>query len=82
MSFEKPRTRDFVDVLDNLKIERSCLVSTNSVDENIYKSVRNIPRIAVMPVEDLNAGDICRYQKMLFTKEAILSILNQDKVNN
>jgi large subunit ribosomal protein L4 len=82
LRFEKPRTRDFVDVLNNLKIERSCLVAINSTDENIYKSVKNIPKVSITPVNDLNAGEICSFKKMLFTKEALLSVLNQNKENN
>ncbi|HUW20140.1 MAG TPA: 50S ribosomal protein L4 [Sedimentisphaerales bacterium] len=79
LKFEKPRTRDFAEVLSNLKIERSCLVTTSSVDANLYKSARNIPRIAVMPVAELNAGDICSHRKILFTKEAFMSLMNKDK---
>ena len=50
LSFERPRTRDFVSILNNLKIERSCLVTTSSADANLYKSVQNVPKVAVMPV--------------------------------
>jgi len=82
LSFEKPRTRDFLSILNNLKIERSCLVTISSSDANLYKSAKNVPRVAVMPVNDLNAGDICRYNKMVFTKEAFLSILNKDQTSN
>ena len=79
LKFEKPRTSDFVSVLGNLKIERGCLVTINDYDGNLYKSARNIPRVAVMPVTELNAGDICSHQKMLFTKEAFLSLLSKDQ---
>ena len=82
LNFDKPRTHDFVNVLNNLKIERSCLVTLSTTDENIYKSTRNIPRVSISPVSDLNAGEICSVQKMLFTKEALLSVLNQDKESN
>ena len=80
LSFEKPKTRDFISVLDNLKIlsKGSCLVTISSIDANLYKSARNIPRVAVMPVAELNAGDICGHSKILFTKEAFLSLLNKD----
>jgi len=54
-------------------------VTISSADANLYKSAKNVPRVAVMPVNDLNAGDICRYNKMMFTKEAFLSILNKDQ---
>ena len=81
LNFEKPKTKDFIGVLNNLKIERSCLVTINSADLNLYKSAKNVPKVAVMPVSELNAGDICNYRKMLFTKEAFLSVLNKDKAS-
>jgi large subunit ribosomal protein L4 len=79
LSFEKPKTRDFVSVLTNLKIDRSCLVTVSSADANLCKSARNVPKVAVMPVSELNAGEICRYRKMLFTKEALLAVLSRDQ---
>ncbi len=81
LNFEKPHTGDFVSVLSNLKIERSCLVTISSVDVNLYKSAKNIPKVAVMPVAELNAGAICSHQKMLITKEALLSLLNRDRAS-
>ena len=82
LGFESPMTKDFVSVLDNLKISSSsCLVTIGSIDENVYKSARNIPRVDVMPVAELNAGDICNHSKMLFTKEAFLSLLDKDKAS-
>ena len=81
LNFDKPKTKDFAGVLNNLKIERSCLVTISTEDVNLYKSARNIPKVAVMPVGELNAGDICRHRKMLFTKEAFLAVLNKEQVN-
>ena len=81
LNFEKPKTKDFIGVLNNLKIERSCLVTINSADVNLYKSAKNVPKVAVMPVSELNAGDICNYRKMLFTKEAFLSVLSRDQTS-
>ncbi len=81
LNFEKPKTKEFIGVLNNLKIERSCLVTINSADVNLYKSAKNVPKVAVMPVGELNAGDICNYRKMLFTKEAFLSVLNRDQTS-
>ena len=79
LNFEKPHTNDFVSILSNLKIERSCLVAISSVDANLYKSAKNIQRVSVMPVAQLNAGDICNHSKMLITYEAFLSLLGRDE---
>jgi len=81
LTFEAPRTKDFVELLGNLKIERSCLETVNDYDNNLYKSARNVQRVDVMPVSLLNAGDICNHSKMLFTKEAFLSLLNKEQIS-
>ena len=78
LGFDAPKTKDFSQVLGNLKIDRSCLVAINESNENLYKSARNIPKVDVTTVADLNAGDICNRQKMLFTKDAFLSLINRD----
>lgn len=79
LNFEKPKTRDFVSILNNLKIQRSCLVTISSADDNLCKSANNVPKVAVVPVNQLNAGDICSHRKMLITKEALLSMLERDQ---
>ena len=77
LSFASPKTKDFATVLRNLKIDRSCLVTIPQLDMNVYKSARNIPRIQVLPLAELNAGDICNRTKVLFTKAALLSLINE-----
>ena len=81
LGFESPKTKEFAVVLGNLKIDRSCLVTTNEVDVNVYKSLRNIPKVDVLSVAQLNAGDICNHQKVLITKEAFTALLNKDNEN-
>jgi large subunit ribosomal protein L4 len=78
LGFEKPQTKEFASVLKNLKIDRSCLVAVKDYDQNLYKSARNVQKVAVLPVADLNAGDICTHQRMLFTKDALVAFLNRD----
>lgn len=82
LAFDAPKTREFARILNNLNIRRSCLVTIGQRDENLYKSARNIPKIDVRVIADLNAGDICNKQKMLFTKEAFLALLNRDSNRN
>lgn len=81
LKFDQPKTKHLMSVLTNLKIDRSCLVTMDSVDENILKSARNVPKVIVMPVSELNAFEICSYRKMLFTKDALLSVLGEDKAS-
>lgn len=79
LAFEKPRTKDFTNVLKNLKIERSCLVAIRDYDENVRKSARNLQRVDVVPVADLNAGAIVNHKQMLFTKDALTAFLDRSE---
>jgi large subunit ribosomal protein L4 len=78
LSMSKPKTKDFAGVLGNLKINRSCLVAIKNYDENLYKSARNITKVLIMPVAELNAGDVCKHQKMLITKDAMMTLINRE----
>jgi len=76
LAFESPKTKNFARILQNLKIDRSCLVAIEEYNASLYKSVRNIPRVDSLPVVQLNAGDICTRKKLLFTKAALEKLLH------
>jgi len=78
LKLTEPKTKNFAGILGNLKIDRSCVIATGDYDENVYKSARNLQKIAVMPVSDLNAGDLCNHKKLLITKEAFESLLTNN----
>jgi large subunit ribosomal protein L4 len=77
LDMQAPKTKDFINILNNLRIERSCLVTIKDYDEKLYRSARNVPRIAVRSVAEFNAADVCRCHKVLFTKDAFLSFLDR-----
>ena len=68
-----PKTKDVATILANLKYERnrSVLVVVGDYDKNVYLSVRNIPKVQVLPVSDLNAYEILRPKNLLVTKSAM-----------
>lgn len=78
LAFEQPRTKEFAAMLKNLKIDRSCLVALGRHDQNICKSARNVQKVSVLPVAELNAGAICAHQKMLFTKDALVAFMSRE----
>jgi len=75
LAFPEPKTKDFVAILGKLEIDRSCLVATETLDVNVHKSLRNIPRVDALLVDQLNAGDICSHRKLLFTRGALEKLL-------
>ncbi len=47
------------------------LVATAEHDVNVYKSARNIDRVTVSPVAELNALAVLQPQRLLVTKAAL-----------
>ncbi len=75
LAFSEPRTRDMAAVLAALKLAgESTLVATAGYDVNVYKSARNIARVTVSPVAELNALAVLQPRRMLVTKDALDAI--------
>jgi len=69
--FGSPKTREMATILKALSLDCTLLTVVEKYDVNIYKSVRNIQGVTVLPVEELNALDILRTKRMLITKQAL-----------
>ena len=75
LSFSEPRTKEMAAVLGALKLSGySTLVATAGYDVNVYKSARNIEKVTVSPVAELNALSVLQPRRMLVTKEALDAI--------
>ncbi|MFV1964114.1 MAG: 50S ribosomal protein L4 [Pirellulaceae bacterium] len=75
LSLDEPRTKAMVSILKALGLAGvSTLVAMSEQNVNIYKSVRNIPKVNVSPVSDLNALSVLTPKRMLVTKAALDAI--------
>ncbi len=74
LRFAEPKTRDMAAILKALGIEgQTLLVAVEEHDANVYKSVRNLPGVTILPVSDLNAFDVLRPRRMLMTQSALVA---------
>jgi large subunit ribosomal protein L4 len=72
LAFQSPKTRDMAAILKALKVgDTSLLVATAAHDPNVYKSARNIAKVSVSPVSDLNAWAVLTPSKLLVTRAAL-----------
>lgn len=70
LQFDAPKTKRFAAMLRALKSDAGCLFATQGVDSVLYRSGRNIPDIRIMNVADLNAYEVLRGRRLIFTREA------------
>ena len=72
LSFERPKTKDMASVLEALGLSGvSLLITTAARDVNVHRSARNISRVEVAPVGDLNAWCVLRPSRVLITRAAM-----------
>jgi large subunit ribosomal protein L4 len=78
--FQEPATKEMAGILKALKLTgNSTLVATAALDQNVYKSARNIDKVTVAPVAELNALMVLSPRKMLVTKAALDAIKSRAK---
>lgn len=70
LRFEAPKTKPLARFLTTVDAVRGCVVATDGLDLNVYKSGRNIPRTDILDVAQLNARHVLTRRKLLFTREA------------
>jgi large subunit ribosomal protein L4 len=73
LDFSKPKTKDFVAVIDALKLENVLLVIGDQ-NENLERSARNVPRTKVLRTEGLNVYDILKYKHLVLLEGCIQAI--------
>jgi large subunit ribosomal protein L4 len=72
LTFAQPKTREMADVLNALKLgETSLLVAVSGYDVNVYKSIRNLAGVSVVPVAELNALNVLTPKRLLMTTSAL-----------
>jgi large subunit ribosomal protein L4 len=70
-SFEAPKTKEMIKVLEALKIEKKTLIVTGASEQNVVKSARNIPGIKTLPASILNVVDLLSYNSLIMTEDAV-----------
>jgi large subunit ribosomal protein L4 len=71
LSVERPRTKEMASTLAALGIERGCLIAIEAHDVKLWKSARNLPRVSMKPVADINALDLLRSRRLVITRAAL-----------
>ncbi|MBI5661585.1 MAG: 50S ribosomal protein L4 [Ignavibacterium album] len=76
-SFDKPRTKDFVNVLESLKLSgKKVLLLTGDYKPEVYKSGRNIPKVQILEAAKATTYDLLNNQVLVMQKSAVNVIEN------
>mgnify|MGYP001440769884 FL=1 len=76
-TFEAPKTKDFVALTKNLKLEGTkTILLLAGIDKNVYLSARNVPDTRVMTASDVNTYALLNNKAIVMT-ESSLEVINK-----
>lgn len=72
LKFDAPKTKDFVAVLEALKLDNEkVLFVVGDNDKNTYLSARNVQKAKVVTADSLNTYDLMNANKVVIAKDAV-----------
>jgi len=70
LSFDEPKTKEVVSMLQSLNADKKVLIVTAGVDENVARSANNLQNVKVITAQDVNVLDLLSHDKLVITKDA------------
>ncbi len=74
LSFEAPKTKEMIKVLENVKAAKKALIVMSEKDENVVRSASNIPGVRTTVVSAMNTYEIVNATSFIVTKDAVEKI--------
>ncbi len=74
LQIETPKTKDMVNILNNLNAGGKALVVTGEYNETVALSARNIPGVTLVDASGINVLDILKHDKLVITKDAVAKV--------
>ncbi len=75
LSFDAPKTKNFINLIKNLKLETSkSLFIVEGNDTNTYLSARNLKNVSVKSVDSVSTYDIMNANKLVFTQSSLTKL--------
>lgn len=75
----QPKTREFVKVIEALKLGGKILLIVDGKDQQLIRSARNIPGITIRRASDVNAYDILNSGNLLLCKRSLEELFKRLK---
>ncbi len=74
IKLEKPSTKEMINSFDKLSIKTKALLALGEKNDNVLKSVCNIPNISVIASDSINVVDILKNDIFVVNKEGLKKI--------
>ena len=73
LKFDEIKTKNFVNVMNNLKVNKGLVVLADN-DSNVIMSARNVATVDTIVVNSINVYDVMKANTLVLTKDAVAKI--------
>ena len=81
-SFEAPKTKQFVELVNNLKVNQgNLLLVLSDVNENILLSARNLQNVEIKRVNDLATYNIMKAKNLVLVESSVKGLNEMFNLN-
>lgn len=75
IDFTAPKTKEMVALTQNLKLaDKKPLIILANGNKNVYLSARNLPKVDVVTVSELNTYQVLKANTLVLTEEAVAAV--------
>ncbi len=74
LEIKEPKTKLMTGILNKLGLNEGVLILADKREKNVELASRNIPKVKVLPVSELNIYDLLKYKKLLITENGVRAI--------
>jgi large subunit ribosomal protein L4 len=74
-NFEAPKTKEFVAITKSLQVaDKKPLIILADANKNVYLSARNLPKVNVVTVSELNTYIVLNAKTLVLTEDAVAAV--------
>ena len=74
LEMQDHKTKEMINILQALEIDRSTLIALASPDSNLIRSASNLQRIDTIQARQLNVGDLLSHKNLIITVDAVRTV--------
>lgn len=68
---DQPKTKEMLDMIVALGIDTSVIIATAEVENNVFRSARNLAGVKMVQANLLNVADLLSYKGLVMTRAAV-----------
>ncbi|MFA5407617.1 MAG: 50S ribosomal protein L4 [Bacilli bacterium] len=73
-AIDSSKTKDMIDIMNNLKINKSVLIVVNDLTDELVLASRNLANMKVITTNEINTFDVVTYDYLVIAEDAIKSL--------